>query len=321
MRSILLILLLLFTHCASAASTPLRGWVLENADYPNHQGLARFFDLLKQRSGGRFEGSVLWRQDLGAQKDILPKFKQGELDFAVVSNLALTDAVPEMEVLSLPFLLRDPDHMLAVLDGEIGKDLEKSLAERGFIVLGWYNGGSRSFYSRVKALRYSTDFDKLNVRVANRDSMINMIKALHGTPSTMAFDKVGDALKNGSLDAAENDLISYEISEHYKYAPNFTFSHHNVLPEALVVSTQRWASMSETDRALVRQAAVDSALYMRAQRADLENRVRKRLEKAGVKFANISGTETFVARMQQVYTPLLKSQKMADLAFRIMTAK
>ncbi|MFT3734917.1 MAG: TRAP transporter substrate-binding protein DctP [Rhodocyclaceae bacterium] len=220
---------------AAMAATPLKGWVLENNEYPNHQGMLRFFELLKQKSQSRFEGQTLWRQELGAQKDVVPKFKKGEIDFAVLSNVALTEAVPEMEVLSLPFLFSDQEHMLRVLDGGIGMSLEESLAKKGYIVLAWYNGGSRSFYSRSKPLRFSTDFEKLRMRVANRESMISMVKALGGVPSTMAFDKVGDALKNGELDAAENDILSYEITEHYKIAPWFVFSHHNVLPEALVV--------------------------------------------------------------------------------------
>jgi TRAP-type C4-dicarboxylate transport system substrate-binding protein len=309
------------TPAAFAATTPLKGWVLESGDYPNHQGLDEFFRVLKQTSNGRYDGKTLWRQDIGAQKDILPKFKKGELDFAILSNLALTDAVPEMEVLSLPFLFRDTDHMLSVLDGDIGKDLERNLASHGLIVLAWYNGGSRSFYARTKPPHYSTEFEKLRIRVANRDSMISMVKALRGEPSTLAYEKVGDALKNGELDMAENDILSYEISEHYKYAPYYIFSYHNVLPEALVVSTQRWAALNDADRALVRDAAQQSATYMRKQRAELEARVKARLEKAGVKFSSLKGTENFVARMKEVYAPALKNQQSTDLMFRIMSSQ
>lgn len=304
---------------AVAAATPLKGWVLENNEYPNHQGMLRFFDLLKNKSQGRFEGQTLWRQNLGAQKEVVPKFKKGEVDFAVFSNQALVDAVPEMEVLSLPFLFSDQEHMLRVLDGDIGKSLEAELAKKGFVVLAWYNGGSRSFYSRSKPLRYSTDFEKLRMRVANRESMINMVKALGGTPSTLAYDKVGDALKNGELDAAENDLLSYEISEHYKVAPWFVYSHHNVLPEALVVSSQRWAALSDADKELVRDAAADSATYMRQQRAQLEARVKARLEKAGVKFSVLKGSANFVARMKETYAPVVKNQAATDLMIRIMS--
>lgn len=306
---------------AFAATTPLKGWVLENADYPNHQGLLQFFSVLKQSSGNRFEGTVFWRQDMGAQKEILPKFRKGELDFAVLSNVALTESVPEMEVLSLPFLFRDTDHMLRVLDGDIGKDLERRLAEKGLIVLAWYNGGARSFYARSKPPHYSTEFEKLRIRVANRETMIAMVKSLRGEPSTLAFDKVADALKKGELDIAENDLLSYEISEHYKYAPYYIFSYHNVLPEALVVSTQRWSALNDADKTLARQAAQESATYMRKQRAQIEAKARTRLEKAGVKFSELKGSENFVARMKDTYAPVLKNQQSTELMFRIMSSQ
>lgn len=321
MRWLLSLLLACVAHSALAAPLILKSWVLENADYPNHQGLVQFFSLLKQASNNRYDGSVFWRQDMGAQKDILPKFKNGELDFAIISNVGLTEAVPEMEVLSLPFLFRDTDHMLTVLDGDVGKDLERTLASRGFIVLAWYNGGSRSFYARTKPPHYSTEFEGRRVRVANRETMISMVKSLRGVPSTLAFDKVGEALKNGELDIAENDVLSYEISEHYKYAPYYILSYHNVLPEALVISTQRWASLSQADQALVRSAAQQSAIYMRKQRAQLEAKVTARLEKAGVKFSVLKGTENFVARMKDTYAPALKNQQATDLMIRIMSSQ
>lgn len=315
-----LIALLAFLSAGLAQAAPLTGWVLENEDYPNHQGMKRFFDTLKQDSKGALDGKVLWRQDLGAQKEVVPKFKKGEVDFMVISNSGLAEFYPTMEVLSLPFLFQNQQHMLRVLDGPVGQSLEAELAKKGAIVLAWYNGGSRSFYSRSKHLRHSTDFEQQKVRVANRESMIGMIKALHGTPSTLAFDKVGDALKSGELDAAENDILSYELTQHYKVAPYYVFSHHNVLPEALLVSTQRWNALSAEDKAKVKQAAVASATYMRQQRAQLEATVKGRLEKNGVKFAELRSPENFVARMRTIYEPIIKSQESTNLMFRIMSS-
>jgi len=58
---------------------------------------------------------------------------------------------------------------------------------------------------------------------------------------------------------------------------------------------------------------------MRKQRNQLEARVKGRLEKLGVKFSTLKGTENFVARMKDTYAPALKNQQSTDLMFRIMS--
>lgn len=310
------LVLLLAAHVAVAAD--LKGWVLESPDYPNHQGMVQFFDQIKQQTGGRYAGQVFWREDMGVQKKILPQLQSGQLDAAVLSLSPLTDAVPEMDVLQLPFIFRDSQHMMDTLNGDIGKSLQKKLAAKGYIVLAWYNGSSRSFYSRAKPVRYASDFQGKTVRVADRDVMKSMVSALGGTPSTLAYGKVGDALKSGEIDIAENDLISYELSGHYKVAPYYTYSHHTVMPEALVVSTKLWKSLSAADQATFTAAAVNSSAFMNKQRADQEAAARARLEKAGVRFQKLDSA-SFISRMSDTYKPVLRSPEATDLAMRIMT--
>ncbi|MDQ8022957.1 MAG: TRAP transporter substrate-binding protein DctP [Moraxellaceae bacterium] len=312
------LLLCLGIHAASAA-TPLKGWVLENNEYPNHQGLAHFFQVLQQKTNNKYSGQVLWRQDLGNQKEVLPKFKKGEVDLAIISNAGLAEAVPEMEVMSLPFLFRDQNHMMQVLDGDIGDSLRKSLEAKGFTVLAWYNGGSRSFYSRGKAPQYASEFEGKRIRVANRESMINMVKGLGAVPSTLAYDKVQAALDANELDMAENDIVSYLISNHYKEAPNYIFSHHNVLPEAIVVSAQRWKSLDAADREAFQAAAKESATHMRRLRAEKEAAAKAALEKQGVKFFELKNPLNFVSRMKTTYAPVVANEASTALMFRIVT--
>ena len=45
-----------------------------------------------------------------------------------------------MGVLDLPFPFRSREHMYSVLDGEVGNQLAKRLAERGFHLLAFYEG-------------------------------------------------------------------------------------------------------------------------------------------------------------------------------------
>ncbi|MGC3964119.1 MAG: TRAP transporter substrate-binding protein DctP [Rhodocyclaceae bacterium] len=314
-RSVVTFLSLFCLQAAVAAD--LKGWVLEDSQYPTYQGLAGFFSALNQRSGGRFAGKIGGRDDVGNQKKVVPMLQKGELDVAVLTVAPLADALPVLEVLQLPFLFTDSDHMLKVLDGNIGKELEAKLAAKGYVVLTWYDGGSRSFYSRGKPLRWISDFRDKNIRVANRAVMKSMVGALDAKPSTQDFDEVAGLLSGGQLDAAENDLISYETTGHYKIAPYYTFSNHTILPLALVVSSQRWQSLSDSDRTLFRAVARDSAIAEHKLQGQREDAVRVKLEKEGVKFFKLDSANV-IARMKSTYAPVLKSPDATDLAVQIM---
>jgi tripartite ATP-independent transporter DctP family solute receptor len=315
----LLIALSLLGSLNAVSAADLKGWVLESQDYPKHQGMQYFFEQIKARSNGKFNGQVLWRDSLGDQKAALPQFKKGQIDVAVLSNQPLYEAVPEMEVLSLPFIFKNTEHMLKTLDGEVGQGLERSLAAKGYIVLAWYDGGARSFFSRNKPLRNPSDFDHLKVRVANKVELKRMVSALGAEPNTLAYDKVKGALESGEIDVAENDLISYQLSEQYKFAKYYVISNHSVLPEAMVVSTQLWQKLSPAEREMFKQTARESAELMHGLWVKKTATIRTALEKQGVKFYDMKDNSGFVSRLRSVYNPVLANPKSGELMLKVMT--
>jgi len=145
-----------------------------------------------------------------------------------------------------------------------------------------------------------------------------MTKALGGTTSNLAYDKVPEALKSGALDIAENDLTSYYTSEHYKVAPYYTFSHHVVQPVALLVSAPLWAKLSDADKAIFRQSAAESAVQARKIRAEKDAEIKAKLQKAGVKFGDFKSAATVIAIMKDAYAPILVNQKATDLMLNVM---
>lgn len=315
----LLTALILCSTSLSVQAVELKGWLREAQEYPQHQGLLYFFDRIKANTQGRYTGRVLCCEELGQQRDVVPKFKSGEVDVVLFFSSALTADVPEMAVFSLPFIFRNPEHMMSVLNGEAGQDMQELLQKKGYTVLAWYDGGSRSFYSRNKTLAYASDFKGQKIRVPNKADMISMVKALEGSPSTLAFDKVPTALKSGELDIAENDFTSYYTSEHYKVAPYYTFSHHTVQPIALLVSAKRWASLSEADKAAFRLSAQESAVQAAKIRSQRDNEIRAKLDKAGVKFSEFRGATTAISLMKTTYEPVIVSPKATELMVKIMT--
>lgn len=302
-----------------ANAAELKGWLREGPDYPQYQGLVAFFDRLKANSQGRYTGTILCCKELGSQKDVVPKFKAGQVDVALFYSSAFGKEIPEMDIFALPFIFRNPDQMMRALNGDVGKKMAQLMAKQGYEVLTWYDGGARSFYSRNKLMPYASDFKNQKIRVPQKKAMLSMLEALGAKPSTLAFNKMTDAFKNGELDAGENDLTSYYTSEQYKVAPYFTFTYHLVQPIAVVISEQRWKALSAEDKAIFRKSAAESAVAAAKLRAQRDADLRAKLEKAGVKFGDFLGATTIVSEMNQTYKPVIVSEDATDIMMKIMT--
>ncbi len=77
--------------------------------------------------------------------------------------------------------------------------------------------------------------------------MVDEIRAIGGTPTPMPFAEVYTGLKTGLVDAAENNLPSYEETKHFEVAPVYSEEQHSMTPEVLVFS-KIWDTLSPQEQ-------------------------------------------------------------------------
>lgn len=68
--------------------------------------------------------------EYGSEQQVWEQLAIGGVDFARVSLSAATDDLPRLNVLLLPYLYRNADHMWRVLDGSIGAEFCRTLPHR-----------------------------------------------------------------------------------------------------------------------------------------------------------------------------------------------
>jgi tripartite ATP-independent transporter DctP family solute receptor len=296
------LLCLSFALCASAtmAQTKLRAWNIHPDGYPVSEAMKSFVEQVAKGTSGRYNIELFNSGTLGDQPKAVQMLKSGEIDVAEFSSGPLSDAVPGIKVLNLPFLFTDSAHMFRHLDGKLGERFAANLKAAGFVVLGWYDGGGRSFYC-VKPVGNIRDLAGMNIRVQQSEVYIEMVKLMEAKPVALPFKDVLGALEQGKVDCAENNLPSYESTGHYKVAKNVYMTNHVISPEALVVSTKLWDKLSKEDKAAFSEAGAKSAILMR----ELWNkRVAAALEtttKQGSQFVKVRDASPMVRRMGPLY--------------------
>lgn len=304
---------------AWAQVSSLRTWNTHPEGYPVTVALAYFADRVQQSTQNRIQVKVFSNGVLGDQPKAVKMLKDGELDLAELNLGPLSEAAPSTKALTLPFLFRDSKHMFRQLDGTLGKRFEAKLKQAGYVVLGWYDGGARSFYCTTKQIRHAQDFVGLRIRVQQSETAIEMVKLLGGTPVVLPYKEVVDALKDGRIDCAENNMPAYESAGHAKVAKYMYMSNHFVAPEALVMSVKAWNKLTPQDQKLVEEAGRESALKMRELWNLRVEETRASMAKQGSQFAPMKDHGPLVARMRPLHQKYMSDPQIREELFTILS--
>lgn len=289
----------------SAQAKEWRGWNIHVAGYPNTVAMDKFAELLDQKSGGKMTLKMYHSGTLGSQPDAIEQVRIGGIQIANFNMGPIGPIVPEANVVSLPFIFKNTDHMWRVLDGKAGAMINAGLEKKGLISLAWYDAGSRSFYNSKKPIQTPADVKGMKVRVMNNDLYSGMISALGGNPSPMAFSEVYQSLKTGVVDGAENNWPSYESTGHYEVAGYHSNSQHLIIPEILAINADVFNALSDSEKKIVKEAAEESAALQRELWAKREKASQAKVIAGGVKANEIPDKSAFQAAMVPVYTKYL----------------
>jgi len=302
---------------ASACEITLKSSDTHPDGYPTVEAVKHMGKLLEERTNGRLCVEVFHSAQLGQEKDTIEQTKFGVIDLNRVSMGPFNNLVEETKVVSLPFVFKGVDHMHKVMDGPIGEEILTAFEPHGYVGLAFYDGGSRSFYNKVKPIKSVEDMKGMKVRVMQSDIFVDMMTALGANATPLPYGEVYSAIQTGVIDGAENNWPSFESSGHYEVAGYYTLNEHLIVPEVLVMSKASWDKLSAEDQAAVRQAAKDSVPVMRELWTEREKASEEKVRAAGVEVITDVDKAPFMAAMDSVYEKHVTSDKLKDLVARI----
>ena len=290
---------------ASVQAKEWKGWNIHPEGYPNTVAMDKFAELLDQKSGGKMQLKMYHAGTLGSQPDAIEQLRLGGLEIANFSLGPIGQVVPEANVVSLPFIFKDTDHVWRVLDGKAGDMIKEGLAKKGIIALAWYDAGARSFYNSKKPIATPADVVGMKIRVMNNDLYSGMIKELGGNPTPMAYSEVYQSLKTGVVDGAENNWPSYDSAGHFEVAKYYSLSQHLIIPEIVAINKAVYESLSPEDQKILKEAAEESAVLQHQLWKEKSEASEKKVVAAGSEVNAIPDKSAFQAAMKPVYDKFL----------------
>jgi tripartite ATP-independent transporter DctP family solute receptor len=271
-------------------------------DYPTTKGDYEFARLVKERSNGRIIIEVFHSKQLGEERAVIEQVQLGAIDMTRVSISAVSSFVRELDAFQLPYLYRDANHMWKVLNGPIGADIFKKHEAFNFVGVGWFEGGSRNFYTK-KQVKTVSDLKGMKIRVQQAPLMVGMVEALGAVATPLPYGEVYSALQTGVVDGAENNWPSYLTTSHYEVAKYLITDEHTRVPEITVGSKRVFDKLSKEDRALILKAAKDAVPIQIKLWNDFEKVAEKTVREKGSIITEVSPAEKqiFMDAMKPLY--------------------
>ncbi|HEX5127999.1 MAG TPA: TRAP transporter substrate-binding protein [Rhodocyclaceae bacterium] len=288
--------------------------------YPTVMALKDMGEMLSQRTNGRITVKVFPNGSLGSEAETIEQVKIGALDMVRVNISAFNNPCPDTSVAVLPFLFRSVDHLHHVLDSAPGQELLKACEAQGFVGLAFYDSGARSIYAK-KPVRSIADTKGMKIRVQQSDLWVAVANAMGANPTPMPLGEVYTGLKTGLIDAAENNIPSYEGAKHYEVVKYYSKTEHSMPPEVVMISKKKWDSFSPADQKLIAQAAKDSVPLNRKYWADREAKSLAIVTAAGAQIISDVDKKSFQDAMGPVYAKFVTTDKQKALLKAIQDTK
>ena len=263
-------------------------------------------DRLEAEFGDRLDIKYVWNiMDLGYEaQDILWLVEHGVLTLGYQSSSYLTDRIPDLGLLDLPFLFETTDAARAAIDGKLGRVLARRIEERvNYRLLGYFENGFRHISNRVHPVRMPADIAGLRIRVLPSKIQARTFELLGGVPLRLDLTEAIAAIAAGSIDAQENPLsntITYGVHKFHRF---HTLSNHFYISRPIFVHKSAFDGWPDDLRHAIESAGRDAITFQRDLHVHEEEDARRTIETTGGEIVELAPEEhrAFVSAVQPIY--------------------
>jgi tripartite ATP-independent transporter DctP family solute receptor len=271
-----------------------------DTSHPVHLAMEYMAERTAEYSEGKMRIDVYPSQQLGTERELLELLQIGSVDITKVSSSVIEGFDPIYKVFSVPFLFVDEDHRYRVWDGEVGRELLDAGERIRLMGLTYYDAGTRSFYTKDRAIHHPDDLTGLRIRVQESPAAIQMVNLLGGNATPISWGELYTALQQGIVEGAENNPPSFHLSGHFEVSGYYSLNEHTAVPDILYASLHTWERLNEDERAILRRAAEESGIYQRDLWREATERAIEEVQKAGVEVI-YPDKAPFLERLQPLY--------------------
>src|SRR6185436_5260242 len=215
----------------------------------------------------------------------------GVQEMLVASTTSLTGIVKEFGLFDLPFLFSNAKQADAMVDGPLGKMLSAKLADKGVIILGFFDLGFRNVTNSKRPITRGEDLDGLKIRVIPNPVFLDTFKAFKANPVPMPFGELYGALESKAVDGQENPFSVILSNKFYEVQKFVSATNHVYAANILLVSKRFWDKLSPAEQKILHDAASETRPYQRQVSRAAAQKAVDELKAKGMQYNDLAPAE------------------------------
>ncbi len=252
-----------------------------------HKMALKFKELIEEKSGGKITVTIYPNNQLGSEIETVQSAIAGMGDCDIVlTGESMQTYVEELGIIGMPYAITSDEHMEAVLNGEVGKELEDLMLSAGLRVLGPIRRGPREITSN-KLIKTPDDLQGFIIRTPESTMTMAAFEAMGAKPTPMAFSEIFTSLQQGVIHGQENPLANIYDASLYEVQDYVIKTDHLRAWVYFAISEARYSSFSPAAQAMIQECATEAIDYEHELFLEEEANLQSTLEEKGMEFIDV----------------------------------
>ncbi|GAC1418972.1 MAG: TRAP transporter substrate-binding protein [Candidatus Velthaea sp.] len=220
----------------------------------------RFGELLRAGTGGAYELQSFPQSQIGGEAQMLQAARSGTQELVISSTPPMVATIKEFEFFDAPFLFDNIEHANKAI-AKIGDAFHSLLPAHDLAGLAFLSMQERDVFSAGRAVRTLEDMKNLKIRVIQSPGYVESYRALGANPTPMPYGQLYLALKEKTVDAAENTTPQFFQDKFVELCHTFTLNRTHITAANIVAGSWFWDSLDAKTKAIFVDAARKAAVY------------------------------------------------------------
>ena len=264
----------------------------------------KFADRVEELSGGKVTFDIYGSGSLYKANEALEATMVGDLEMCVVANSNIGNYVPEMLVISLPYMIPNKDAMMEMLnpEGELLTQVSAGLSDKNLKLLDIF-AFVDSDLSSNKQIKVPTDMKGMKIRVYGQTNS-NYTDLSGGASVFLSGGEVTQALSANTVDGAWCGVESMVTRKYYEFQDYVCACGMERSDQPVVMCKTWWDGLPAEVQNVIKQAMDDIITDQKLGSYEVTEESRKALAENGceVYYPTEEEMQQWYAVADEVYT-------------------
>lgn len=255
-----------------------------NPGNPRFDAAERWGEVFTECMGEGTSVNIAPSATMGDDVEMLTSATAGVINVTANSQGSMSQIVPEIGLIGLPFLFEDLESAWEVLDGDVGRTLDERAQAAGLKILGFWDNGIRHVSHLSRTMPEPDGMSGMKIRTPPDQMTVDIFNALGAAPAPLAFSELPTALQSGVFDGQENPLTNIYTSQIHEITPYITLTGHKYESTPVVAGMWWWSGLDEAGQQCALDATSQAGEEQRQASLEQNESLRETMESEGVTF-------------------------------------